>query len=130
MPIKLDNVSNVHLDAAEHGNEVVFLYSVQSGPANQSYGLQVARLAGVPNKVIEMSRSRLKELEKQYAGKMEITTRNDFSQSTLFAESHPEEQAVIARLGTVFPDKTSPREALDLLYELNQLLAGHLTDKH
>ncbi len=127
---QLDNVSNVHLDAAEHGNEIVFLYSVQSGPANQSYGLQVARLAGVPNKVIEMSRSRLKELEKQYAGKMEITTRNDFSQSTLFAESRPEEQAVIARLGTVSPDKTSPREALDLLYELNQLLAGHLTDKH
>jgi DNA mismatch repair protein MutS len=64
LPTLLPKIKNVHLDAVEHGNTLIFLYSVEEGPANQSYGLQVAKLAGVPEKVIEVARSKLLELEK------------------------------------------------------------------
>ena len=117
---QLESASNVHLDAVEHGNSIVFLYSVKNGPASQSYGLQVARLAGIPDAVIENSRLKLHELENQY----EKNTNHNAtpSQSSLFADNRPEEQAAIARLKSIITDQTSPRDALDVLYELNNLL--------
>ena len=63
----LPGVRNIHLDAAEHGNDIVFLYAVKPGPASQSYGLQVARLAGVPAYVIDTARSKLGTLEQSFA---------------------------------------------------------------
>ena len=115
-------LSNVHLDAVEHGSDIVFLYSVKKGPASQSYGLQVARLAGVPDHVIEESRAKLHNLEDHYAGTKNKTKKAPPPQASLFPENRPEEQAVIARLKAFSADDTTPREALDLLYELNQLL--------
>ena len=119
---QLKNSVNVHLDAVEHGPKIVFLYSVKSGPASQSYGLQVARLAGVPEQVIEESRAKLSELEALYTDSKGDKKGEPKLQSSLFPENRPEEQAVIARIKGQFPNETSPRQALDLLYDLHKML--------
>jgi DNA mismatch repair protein MutS len=119
---QLKTVVNVHLDAVEHGNDIVFLYSVKNGPASQSYGLQVARLAGVPDEVIELSRQKLQGLEDQYVGNSNNSKKTKTPQSSLFPENRPEEQAVVAKLKGICADDLSPRDALDLLYDINRLL--------
>ena len=119
---QLKNTVNVHLDAVEHGHKIVFLYSVKSGPASQSYGLQVARLAGVPEQVIEESRLKLSGLEEQYSDFNSAKKDGPRMQSSLFPENRPEEQAVIARIKGQSPNETSPRQALDLLYDLHKML--------
>ena len=63
MPQEFRQAANVHLDAVEHGDDLVFLHAVEDGPASQSYGIQVARLAGVPKGVIERSKEILRNLE-------------------------------------------------------------------
>ena len=119
---QLECAVNVHLDAVEHGREIIFLYRVKNGPASQSYGLQVARLAGIPDDVIEDSRLKLSGLEDQYV----MNTRNPADsppvQASLFTPDRPEEQAVIARLREISVDDATPREALEILYTLRQLL--------
>ncbi len=115
-------VSNVHLDATEYGNEIVFLYNVKEGPANQSYGLHVARLAGIPEPVIEHARQKLDNLEDDYVR----TTRDTAwlaSDQSLLPEIHAEEQAAIARLRALTVDDISPREALATLYELQRFVS-------
>ena len=116
-------VSNVHLDATEYGNEIVFLYNVKEGPANQSYGLHVAKLAGIPGPVIEHARQRLDNLEDDYARATRDTARPTPGQTSLFPEIHPEEQAAIARLRDLAVDDLSPREALATLYELQRFVS-------
>jgi DNA mismatch repair protein MutS len=115
-------VANVHLDAVEHKDRIVFLHSVQEGPASQSYGLQVAALAGIPQAVLEQARHHLAELEQQQ--------RRDSPQLALFDQGEPAIPASGAnsppdllreRLDQINPDSLSPREALDLLYELKGL---------
>jgi DNA mismatch repair protein MutS len=69
---QIPTVANVHMAATEHGGEVVFLYAVRPGPASQSYGLQVARLAGVPDTVIEAAATRLRQLEAHYGEDREL----------------------------------------------------------
>ena len=118
----ITGLSNVHLDAVEHGNDIVFLYSVKKGAASQSYGLQVARLAGVPDNVINESRQKLHSLEDQYVGTTNKLRKSPPPQSSLFPENRPEEQAVVAKLKAFSADDTSPREALNVLYELHRLL--------
>jgi DNA mismatch repair protein MutS len=113
-------VVNVHLDAVEHKDRIVFLHAVEEGPANRSYGLQVAQLAGVPGTVIRAARRRLTELE-------ELGLKAS-PQSDLFAASAPAPQAEAAPhpalelLRAADPDAMTPREALDLLYCLRQKL--------
>ncbi len=119
---QLKGVSNVHMDAVEHGDQIVFLYSVKNGPASQSYGLQVARLAGVPESVIQESRLKLAELETQYTEYRIASDDSSKTQSSLFPENRPEEQAVLARLKGVSPDQITPRQALELLYDLDKML--------
>jgi len=111
-------VANVHLDAVEHKDTVVFLHAVEEGPASQSYGLQVAALAGVPKPVIRQARKYLELLEESA-----ITRGN---QSDLFAatqapEPEPAADPLREELGKVNPDELSPREALELLYRLKKL---------
>jgi len=121
LPELLDNVSNVHLDATEHKEGLVFLHTVKPGPANQSYGLQVAQLAGIPVTVIEQARRKLQQLEQDsqlqpHSLNTDHTgnpTQVDLFQSTA---SHP----ALDRLRDLEPDTLSPREALALLYELKQ----------
>jgi len=111
-------VANVHLDAVEHKDKIVFLHAVQDGPASQSYGVAVAQLAGVPREVVRQARKKLVELEQ---GSVLSSGQGD-----LFAPNLPatesEDHAVIQELMSVNPDDLSPREAHALLYKLSQLL--------
>jgi len=112
--------ANVHLDAVEHAHRIVFLHAVEEGPANQSYGIQVAALAGIPGSVIRDAKRRLSALENR-----EATQAGDAAQSDLFAaapvvaeaEPHP----ALDALRDLEPDGLSPREALAKLYELKKL---------
>ncbi len=114
-----NGVANVHLDAVEHKDSIVFLHSVQDGPASQSYGLQVAALAGIPRAVLEHARRHLAELEKQQ--------RADSPQLALFDQAAdskiPEQKSSVPdplreRLSGLDLDTLSPRQALEMLYEL------------
>ena len=116
LPDTVEGVANVHLDAVEHGDGIVFLHAVKDGPANQSYGLQVAALAGIPRKVIDAARQRLAQLE----GQSPRPRAPAFPQADLFAAS-PAEHAVVTALSGLDPDRLSPRQALDALYKLKEL---------
>jgi DNA mismatch repair protein MutS len=109
---------NMHVSATESGNSIVFMHELQAGPASRSYGIQVARLAGMPGGVLNQARHTLATLE---AGASEAQQQVD-----LFA-APPETQAtgptpVEAALAQINPDALSPREALDALYALQRLL--------
>jgi DNA mismatch repair protein MutS len=110
----------VHLSAVEHKDSIVFLHAVQEGPASQSYGLQVAQLAGVPAAVIRAARKHLSVLENQSS--------HGANQFDLFAiENEAAEQAAtptdpaLTALHELDPDTLSPREALEALYHLKKL---------
>ena len=114
--------ANVHLDAVEHGHKIVFLHAVEEGPASQSYGIQVAALAGIPGSVIRDAKRHLVRLENREAV--------SGPQPDLFAsapESSPEAEPhpVVDVLAAVDPDALSPREALEQLYELKRLLGAN-----
>ncbi|MBZ0090644.1 MAG: DNA mismatch repair protein MutS [Sulfuricellaceae bacterium] len=112
-------IANVHVTAVEHRDRIVFLHSVQDGPASQSYGLQVAALAGVPNSVIQLARKRLVQLEQQA---VEHGRQGDlFSAATITEE--PEEHPVVTELRGLEVDDISPRAALELIYRLKKSLA-------
>ncbi len=114
LPDDLPNCANVHLDATEHGRELVFLHSVKPGPANQSYGLNVAELAGVPRRVIDDARGYLKLLEREQQALAKPSP-----QQELGFEAVPTEPDLLRqRLEALDADSLSPREALELLYEL------------
>ncbi len=109
-------VANVHLDATEHAHELVFLHAVKEGPADRSYGLQVAALAGIPKPVIAQAREYLTRLESaQRQPKEQLPAQ----QQGLFTAAS---SAVEEKLKSVDPDKLSPKEALELLYELKKKL--------
>ncbi len=117
LPEQYDSIANVHLDAVEHGDDIIFLHAVKPGPANQSYGLQVARLAGVPASAIRLAREKLQQLEQQ----------SNHGQGDLFAApvetgESPAASALLDELDAINPDALSPREALEILYRLKQLV--------
>jgi len=118
LPEQLDTVANVHLDAIEHGDTIVFMHTVREGPASQSYGLQVAQLAGVPRNVIKDAREKLRELENGAVSTGEQTADNP--QLPLLNE--PPGHPVLIALAQIAPDDLSPREALEALYRLRGLL--------
>jgi len=110
-------VANVHLDAAEHRNGIVFLHSVQEGAANQSYGLQVAALAGIPKSVVASAKRKLAQLEKQNvdAGpQVDMFVAEDVPEAPL----HP----AVSELEILDPDDLTPKQALEALYKLKSLL--------
>ncbi|MBM0103423.1 DNA mismatch repair protein MutS [Steroidobacter sp. S1-65] len=117
----LDNCSNVHLDATEHGEKLIFLHTVKEGPANQSYGLQVAALAGVPPKVINAARKYLHELERRSAAAAQQMKPQQELLLEFPEDEEEEEHAAIAALRSADPDSMTPREALDALYRLKKL---------
>jgi len=116
---------NLHLDATEHGDELVFLHAVKEGPANRSYGLAVAKLAGVPGPVITAARRYLAELESQRDAQLRTAPSPQGSlQLELAAEpAPPPPDALREKLATIDPDALSPRDAHALLYTLRLLLA-------
>ncbi|HUI99700.1 MAG TPA: DNA mismatch repair protein MutS, partial [Usitatibacter sp.] len=114
----LPNVANVHLDAIEHRDRIVFLHRLEAGPADRSYGIHVAHLAGIPKEVVRAARRRL--------GELEARLRPASSQPDLFAapaEPSPEPaHAALDALAALDPDAMTPREALEALYRLRKAL--------
>ncbi len=132
LPENTSGTVNVHLDAIEHDDRIVFLHEVQDGPANQSYGLQVAQLAGVPKPIIDQAKQQLALLEAksgqpvtlqaevELAATPAITSSTDQLQGDLFASApHP----AIEALKAVDPDNLTPKQAMDELYRLRELLS-------
>ena len=111
----------MHLGAVEHNDRIVFMHAVEEGPANQSYGIQVAALAGIPSAVVRAARKQLREFEQR--------TVIDPLQPDLFAQAPVEPEPldapphpVVEHLAAIDPDSLTPREALDALYALKGLL--------
>lgn len=118
-------VANVHLNATEHNERIVFLHHVLPGPASQSYGLAVAQLAGVPGVVIQRAREHLARLEttslphEQAPAEKARDVPQVPHQSDLFASlPHP----AIEKLGKLQLDDMTPRQAIEMLYQLKNLL--------
>jgi len=122
LPEQFDTMANVHLDATEHEDHVIFMHNIQDGPANRSFGLQVAKLAGIPTDVLDQAKQKLAELE---AGQASAPTRSVANtvppaQNDLFnrADSHP----ALTALSDASIDDMSPRDALEFLYDLKNKL--------
>jgi DNA mismatch repair protein MutS len=138
LPEQHPSAANVHLSAVEHKDSIVFLHAVQDGPASQSYGLQVAQLAGVPPGVIRAARKHLARLEAQaldatpqldlFAPAPCDDTDADADAAPAAAEPAPAKAAApspaLALLDAIDPDALSPREALERLYELKRLASA------
>ncbi|MBT4059116.1 MAG: DNA mismatch repair protein MutS [Euryarchaeota archaeon] len=151
---EIKGLVNVHVQVAQSGEKLKFLYTVGEGPCDDSYGVQVAALAGLPAHVVERARDLLLFLEGQAegarAGESGSPLARDIGQSSLFgwmlpkgasatseggaedmpaegpvgARLEPTEAAALARLAEMDPDAMSPREAMDLIYELKGILRG------
>ena len=150
LPEQHDNACNVHLKATEHDDKIIFLHSVEQGPANQSYGLQVAQLAGVPTNVITQAKTQLQQLEQQAPTQVQPASQEPAASAQAAAEqpAQPQNQSqtdiqhqpqsqhqpqqgdmfsvmpsvVEEKLGTLDLDNMTPRQALESLYHLKELL--------
>jgi len=133
LPESYPSASNVHLSAVEHKDSIVFLHAVQDGPASQSYGLQVAQLAGVPPQVIKAARKHLARLEAQA---LDATPQLDLFaapgagadvdvdvEHVAPALAAPQDDGLREALDAIDPDALTPREALEQLYQLKRLAA-------
>jgi DNA mismatch repair protein MutS len=127
LPASYENIVNVHMDAIEHDDGIVFLHALKSGPANQSYGLQVAKLAGVPLSVITQAKNKLTQLENesltggiQQEQKPQSGQTNQRAQGDLFVLKAAPAIEYLKRLN---PDEITAKEALSILYELKNKTA-------
>ncbi len=118
------DLANVHLDAVEHGEHIVFLHAVEEGPANQSYGIQVAALAGIPSSVLKAARRQLRELEQRASFNPQhpdlFATPFPVLPEPAAAEAPP--HPAVERLSAIDPNDLTPKQALDALYELKALI--------
>jgi DNA mismatch repair protein MutS len=110
--------ANVHLDAVEHKDSVVFLHAVEEGPASRSYGLQVAALAGVPKPVVRQAQKYLQLLEDSSFAR---GNQEDLFKSAPQTDPEPVTDPLRDEMLKVNPDELTPREALELLYRLKKL---------
>jgi DNA mismatch repair protein MutS len=126
LPDNAPTVVNVHLDATEFNESIVFLHSVQEGPASQSYGIQVAKLAGLPSSVLDLARQELVRLETD--SRINSATGNEASPKALLQPeqvdlfSHESDTRIRKALESIDPNNLTPRQALEHLYELQQLV--------
>ena len=117
-PARHDRAINLHVGAVESGHDIVFLHQIEAGPASRSYGVQVARLAGMPNALIRQARATLEALEaKAQAGQAQVDL---FAPPPAAPAAEP--SAVERELAAINPDALSPREALEAIYRLRGLL--------
>ena len=112
---EVKTVKNVHLDATEQDEKIIFLHTVLPGPANRSYGIQVAQLAGVPRMVITEAKQKLRELERQTTS---ISSTNQVDLLSVVHEPHP----VISQLRAIHLDELTSKQALDWLYQLKEMV--------
>ncbi len=120
LPETCPTMANVHLDATEHRDHVVFLHHIQEGPANRSFGLQVAKLAGIPPQVLAAAAAKLKELESGEVSPRASAAPAPAPQADLF--STPAPHPLVDTVETLDVDALSPRQALDMLYRLKDML--------
>ena len=118
LALEYKEVANVHLDAVEHKDTVVFLHAVEEGPASRSYGLQVAALAGVPKPVIRQANKYLQLLEDSSLAR---GNQEDLFSRRIEKEPEPATDPLREEMLKVNPDELTPREALELLYRLKKL---------
>ncbi|MBF8268573.1 MAG: DNA mismatch repair protein MutS [Gammaproteobacteria bacterium] len=111
LPAHVPHTENVHLDVVEHGEKIVFMHTVKEGPASRSYGLQVAQLAGIPKTIIEQAKNRLGEMEQRAY----ITGQAIPPQTDMFQQQH----SLLEELKTLNPDEITPKQALDILFNLH-----------
>lgn len=117
---EISTIKNIHFDATERQNKIIFLHTVNDGPANKSYGIQVAELAGVPLKVISLAKKKLNQLENQ-------VSHSTPKQIEIFNSHVPEKKhLVIEKLEYIDPNELSPREALQILFELKKEAQGKI----
>jgi len=127
LPEQLSAVENVHLTALEHQDNIVFMHEVKEGAASQSYGLQVAKLAGIPMHVIADARTKLQQLELGSSQQNTLSPAHSADnplQSDMFAAVTVQAHPAIDTLSEINPDELTPREALDALYALKQQLTS------
>ncbi len=131
IPEQYKNCNNIHLGAKEIGHQIIFQYELQQGAANKSYGIHVASLAGVPLDVIKIAQQRLKEFETNEINQELSKSLTDNSQTSLDFNSAkndntPENIMAIQKLADTLqqiePDNLSPREALEQLYKLKNII--------
>ncbi len=111
---QIPSISNVHLNAVEHGDGIVFLHTVKPGAANKSYGLQVAALAGLPTVALNNARNYLQQLESQ-------PSNSQPQQYSLFQEAIKTESKVEEKLKSIEPDELTAKQALDIIYQLKKM---------
>ncbi len=128
LPAEIEGCANLHFDAVEHADGIVFLHAAADGPASRSYGLQVAKLAGVPGEVVRRA--------KAYLARIDRFTATQHVQADLFATPEPPRsvdpvaddggagRALRERVAALDPDALAPRDALALLYELKRIAAA------
>ena len=133
LPERYPAAVNMHLSALEQGRDIVFLHHIEAGPASKSYGIAVAKLAGLPARALKAAQRYLENLESQAA---EQRPQLDFFGSASFEPDFTDDaaqdgerlseksSALFAELDSIHPDEMSPREALDALYHLKQLADG------
>lgn len=119
LPEQAPTVFNVHLTAVEHNDHIVFLHEVKDGAASQSYGLQVAQLAGVPSHVIDQAKHKLAMLEQDVVVGAQMITQPSPVQSDLFSVPEPK---AIKELKKISADDLTPKQALELIYQLKELV--------
>ncbi len=116
LPDSLHNVKNVHLDAVEQNDKLIFMHSVKEGPANKSYGLQVALLAGVPKEVVTQAKKHLKQLEAQQLQMTSYQTELSLSPPKLVQQN-----PAIDQIKQLMPDEMTPKQALEMIYTLKKM---------
>ena len=123
LPELFHNIANVHLEAVEQDDKLIFMHTVKDGPANKSYGLQVALLAGVPKNVVKQASVHLKQLEEQQLQMAAQQTELPLLPPSLPPPATPAvPHPVIEKLKSLSPEDMTPRQALDVIYQLKALL--------
>jgi len=116
-------IANVHLDAVEHGDALVFMHAVKDGPANRSFGLQVAALAGLPKSTVAQARRRLAELEQRsHETQSAVVAAQALDAPQQFGLFNAPNTAAQDALAAIDPDELTPKQALEALYRLKTLL--------
>jgi DNA mismatch repair protein MutS len=121
LPGEIANAANIHLDAVEHGDQIVFLHAVKDGAANRSYGIQVAALAGVPERVLAEGRQLLQQLEDGHAY---CAPGTDVPRQQIDLFANLDDSPLAEAFQGIDPDNLTPRQALEVLYALKALASG------
>ena len=122
LPKIIPHIANIHLDAMEYGESIVFLHAVNEGPANKSYGLQVAQLAGIPREVISEAKLKLAQLENSSEA-ADFASSSQAPKQMQTQVQEPQQNELITKLKSIDPNNLTPKEALEFLFKLRESLA-------